>query len=446
MSLYNKSLDKIDRVDHIEKETKKAFLFFLLYLVSFFLHLPSRIPILGAIRMDFLLVGLVSFLILSARKKKRTRIDDASRYLLIILGYSVLSVPFVEWPGSVLNNGVVEFIKAAIFYFFTVSLVVSEGRLKLVVCVFVVCNLIRVIEPLYLNVAHGYLGSVTHLGGGEFAGRLSGAPSDVVNPNGLAFIIATIFPFIHYVFSPISNKTLLLYMILTPLLIYTMGLTLSRSGLLALAIIAIGIWGKSKNKFRLFVFGFVGLIFVVSNLSEIQKDRYLSLVSDETRQSASAEGRIEGWSQDFKVAMNKPIFGHGLGTSREANWNVAGKDQISHILWVEIWQEIGLIGLTLFSLYLHAMIKNFREAGALIRRHLAPNEFLYRANQAMQVWLLMNLLFSLASYGLKSYEWYFFGGLSVVLLRAVKEKIVHKQRLENKEGKIYHSNRFKLSR
>ena len=33
---------------------------------------------------------------------------------------------------------------------------------------------------------------------------------------------------------------------------------------------------------------------------------------------------------------------------------------------------------------------------------------------SMQVWLFMNLIFSFASYGLSSYEWYLFGGLSVV--------------------------------
>lgn len=38
----------------------------------------------------------------------------------------------------------------------------------------------------------------------------------------------------------------------------------------------------------------------------------------------------------------------------------------------------------------------------------------------MQVWLLMNILFSFASYGLSSYEWYLFGGLSVVTARLAK--------------------------
>lgn len=407
----------------IDDQTKLAFWLYLLYLISFFLRLPARLPALGAISFDFLLVGLIVFLILGAKATKGAKLDIASKYLLAIFVYSIITLPLVEWPGSVVNNGMVAFIKGAIFYFFTVNLVSNIKRLKSVIFVFVLCNLIRILEPLLLNITSGYLGSSTYIGSGEFAGRLAGAPSDTINPNGLAFVIATVIPFLHFVFAPINKKTYALYLLLIPILIYTMILTMSRSGVLALAIIAVGIWLKSSHKAALMILGALGLVVISMSLNEVQRDRYLSLVSSDARQSASAEGRIEGWFSDFKVAMNRPVIGHGLGTSREANWNVAGKDQISHILWAEIWQEIGLVGLVLFILYLKAMVGNFINAGKLVRDRLAENDFLHRSIQAMQVWLLMNLLFSFASYGLKSYEWYLFGGLSVVIFKCAQTKI-----------------------
>ena len=46
-----------------------------------------------------------------------------------------------------------------------------------------------------------------------------------------------------------------------------------------------------------------------------------------------------------------------------------------------------------------------------------PDPYLVRLVDAMQTWLLMNTLFSFASYGLSSYEWYLFAGLSVVVRR-----------------------------
>ncbi|MFO7528767.1 MAG: O-antigen ligase family protein [Marinobacter sp.] len=430
-----------------EKDTQVAFVLFSLYLVSFFLRLPARMPVLGEIRFDLILVAAISYFILTAKSTKTTRLDSASQYLLAIFVYSIVTLPLVEWPGSVINNGMVAFIKGAIFYFFTINLVVNSARLKIILSIFVGCNLLRIIEPLLLNITTGYLGSTTHLGGGDFAGRLAGAPADVINPNGLAFVIATVIPFLHYVFAPTNKKAFFIYLLLVPLLLYTMGLTLSRSGILALAIIAFGIWWKSTHKFLLLLLGTIGLTVIFLNLTDVQKDRYLSIVSDDTRQSYSAQGRIEGWAEDFKVALNRPIIGHGLGTSREANWNVAGKDQISHILWMEIWQEIGLIGLVLFILYLSAMIRNFREASKLIKGRLSSDDFLYRSCQAMQVWLLMNLLFSLASYGLKSYEWYLFGGLSVVLLKAVQSRVSESNIGEDhKKISAESSRRFGLAR
>ncbi|MBD3640946.1 MAG: O-antigen ligase family protein [Marinobacter sp.] len=430
----------------IEPNTRFSFALYLVYLVSFFLHIPARIPFLGLIRFDLLLVASIVLSILSSNVGRRTELATSSKYLLLLIAYAVFSLPLVEWPGSVIGGGFEAFVKGIIFYFFTVFLVKDVNRLKILLIIFVACNLIRIIEPLVLNLTTGYLGSRTHLGYGEFAGRLSGAPSDVINPNGLAFVIASVFPFLHYVYAPTNKKTFLIYLILVPMLIYTMSLTLSRSGVVALAIIAFGIWLKSKRKVLVIFLCSLGLVLTFFSLNDIQKDRYLSIVSSDAKQSASAEGRIEGWFSDFRVAMNRPIFGHGLGSSREANWNVAGKDQISHILWAEVWQEVGLIGLIIFILYLKSMISNFLKAGKLVKANLDSGDFLYRCVQAMQVWLLMNLLFSLASYGLKSYEWYLFGGLSVVILNLVMVRIYNSQSADHRDLSVHESvGRFSLA-
>ena len=42
----------------------------------------------------------------------------------------------------------------------------------------------------------------------------------------------------------------------------------------------------------------------------------------------------------------------------------------------------------------------------------------------MQIWLIMNFLFSFASYGLSSYEWYLFAGFSVVMQRLAERNSV----------------------
>ena len=126
------------------------------------------------------------------------------------------------------------------------------------------------------------------------------------------------------------------------------------------------------------------------------------------------EGRIEGVKADFRVAFRRPLFGHGLGTAKGANYNFRGDAHLAHNLYAEVAQELGFGGLLIFLLLIKSIISNFMGALKEIKGRVGNNKFLFELNNAMQVWLGMNILFSFASYGLSSYEWYLFGGLSVV--------------------------------
>src|SRR5262249_35292679 len=151
-------------------------------------------------------------------KRSRTAID---KWLLILLVYSILTVPFVEWPGSVIKVGLPNFIKAIVFYYFTIAFVKTERDLKLLIVVFLAGQVFRVLEPLYLNVTQGYFGSQASMAGGtESLDRLSGGPYDVVNPNGLAFIICTALSLLYFLMSRSSWKLRILLLPIAALLLY----------------------------------------------------------------------------------------------------------------------------------------------------------------------------------------------------------------------------------
>lgn len=403
--------------EHVKalEETRIAFIIYMIYMVSFFIRLPARISILGIIRFDLILVATIFALTLMVRSGDNTELK-ISKYLKFLLMYSILVLPLVSWPGSVLNTGIPNFVKAIIFFFFTYKLVINEERLKLVVYIFIFCNTFRILEPLYLNVTQGYWGSFTSFGWNQ-VNRLSGAPSDTINANGLAFVIASVLPFYHYLFGTQGFLKKIVYWSMLPLLLYTMSLTLSRSGLLAIVIIYGVVFLKSKKKSLFVILGFIGTLGFIASLNDFQKDRYLSLISDDTESSASADGRISGLRRDFIVGLHKPIFGHGLGTSREANWNIGRNDQPAHNLWVETFQELGFIGFIIFILYVKEIYKGFQNTNRSIMQNKEASTFLQCCLPAMQVWLAMNFLFSFASYGLSSYEWYLFGGFSAILTK-----------------------------
>lgn len=420
-------MKKHSTTEELLSQTKLPYYLFLIYMCSFFLRIPARLSFLGAIRFDLLLVLLIFAMLFKVEPPAKTNVAKNARLLVI---YSILVIPVVTWPGTAAFQGVPALIKSVIFFFFTYKLVINEDRLKTVVYLFIGLNTLRVIEPLYLNLAHGYWGSRTSFGWEQIE-RLAGSPYDVINSNGLAFVIASILPFFHYLFATGNWKRKLIYISVLPIFLYTMSLTLSRSGLLAIFMIYGIVFLQSSRKGLIIMLGTIALIVSFLSLNEHQKDRYLSIVDSDTQSSASAEGRLDGWTTDFLVAMKSPIFGHGLGASAEANWNYAGATNKSHNLWLEVLQELGGIGLILFIRYSVSIFQGFKQAKSVFEKTSGQSSFMHSCVLAMNTWLYMNLLFSLASYGLTSYEWYLFGAFSAIVL-TISEKT--KQQLENENN------------
>lgn len=385
--------------------------------MSWFLHLPSRFEALGAVRFDLILVIIMSATIMLSNNSKHTcdiKSTDTNKLLTIIIIFIVFTLPFVEWPGSVLRYGAVTFIKALVFYYFTVYFVTSEIKLKYLISVFLACQFFRILEPLYLHLTQGYWGDVASMEGWEFMDRLSGAPSDVINPNGLAFVILTVIPFLYYL-ADASKIVRLLAFILIPMSIYALTLTGSRSGVLGLLIVFIVIIIKSNQKLILTSVLLISCLMIFSHLGSNFQDRYLSLFTSNTRNEATKVGRIEGVKRDIIVALRRPIFGHGLGTSKEVNGNFGKYAKLSHNLYAEISQELGFVGLVIFLLFVKSIIVNYKINSIKILKQTGSTQFIKSINDGMQVWLYMNIIFSLASYGLSGYQWYLFAGLSVAL-------------------------------
>ena len=398
---------------------------YLVFMTSWFLHLPARLEFLGTIRFDLLLVCLLAAFAFAKPRSAAGSTSEADKVLRVLIAYAIVTVPLVYWPGSVVKSGLPNFIKAIVFFYFTIAFVRTEADLKKLVLVFVALQTLRILEPLYLNIMYGYWGSKASMANWESLERLSGAPSDVINPNGLAFLVCTVLPFLYFMAGR-SFMTRVAAALAALLCIYALALTGSRSGIVGLAVVMLGIVAKSKSPggfvaasiFGL-VAGGVGFLFLDPDL----QDRYLSVVGLGEKNAGTLDERLEGMTTQLGVLMHRPIFGHGLGTSAEANGNFstsgpyAGWEMPAHNLYLEIGQELGVFGIIIFLFFIKAIFAGFAQSRRACMHHQVTGELLPKMIDAMQVWLWMNLVFSFASYGLSSYEWYLFGGLSVVLQR-----------------------------
>ena len=405
--------------------TDGVFWLYLYFLVDFFLHLSQRIPGYNVLRPTLLLVALIGGFLFLQKDLIRDRTDDPIfKAVLVLLAYMVISWPLVEYQGSVLRDNLPDFVKAIVFLFFTALIIDTKYRLKLFLLVFVGCQVIRILEPLYMNLTEGYWGGGTHIGKGEFADRLAGAPSDVINPNELAFVIATATPFLHYLLFTGRWKAKVLYLILAPCLIYALILTMSRGGFLALLVVGWFIFKGSSHKLMLVLVAIGIGIGGWSVMNPIQKDRYLSLFVDDAQGSASASGRLGGMIAEFKLGFNRPIFGHGVGTTPEVKANTWGSKQASHNMYGELLIEIGIVGFVLFVRYIIQIYRRFMRNRDIIKNmeDNPENAFYLNLNRALIALFWMYAIYSLNYWGLSQYYWYLFGGMAIAFGHVLRQE------------------------
>jgi putative inorganic carbon (HCO3(-)) transporter len=397
------------------------FYIYLVLIVSIFLHLPSRIPALGAIRFDLLLYTILAVgAAVQALKITPRPSEEITRKLLLLLAYIVLSLPLVKWPGSVLRDNFLEYAKVVVFFFFTLSYVTSQKRLKLFMLVFLGCQVFRGLEPAYLHLTTGYWGSTAHslVGGGlTTLDRLSGAPHDIVNPNQLAWVIVNTVPFLYFLaWRSNSNLLRLTGVGVACLLLYPLFLTGSRSGLIILIVVILAILVMEGLKPKVIVAAAIilvpGAMFITNQLSFDLAQRYLSIIDKNAVGADTFNSRISGAVTVFRHMTIRAVFGHGLGTSRETNANMIGRSNLTHNMYLEAIQEIGVVGLAILLGYIYAIWRSLGDLGNRMTQAGMRDTGLQRLALALKAWIPMELVYCLACFALNHWEWYLFGGVA----------------------------------
>lgn len=388
-----------------------TFFLFMLYQLDFFLHISGRIPGAGVLRPTLVMFAIITFLLILQREKIKWRLDQPifkvfSAFLIMIF----LTLPFVKFPGSVLRENFVIFLKAIVFMYFAALILDSEKRLKISLVIFVGCQVLRVLEPLFLNITQGYWGDATYLGGKEFANRLAGAPHDVINPNELGFVIVTAIPFLHYFLLSKGWLIKLFYLGILALLLYALILTMSRGAFLALLVVAWFVFKESKHKIVLIIAGIAIVLTAWSVMDDNQKDRYTSLVSSDAKQSGTAEGRLTGMVNEFKLGLERPIFGFGLGTTAEAKFNTFGRSKASHNMYAEVLIETGIVGLIMF---LRFVLSIRRQLNSCLNRQHEMSEFFTTLFKVLKIVFWMFAVYSVNYWGLSQYYWYNLAGIVI---------------------------------
>jgi O-antigen ligase len=399
-----------------------AFYFFCAFIVSYFTRITARVGFLGSIHFDLILAALTAAAIAFGATRHQgssAKLDPVARQLWILLAYILMTIPFVEWPGSVIHN-LEGYAKSLCFFFFVVATVDTTRKLRILVTVYAATQVFRVLEPLGMHLRSGYWGSFTSLGNWEYMDRLSGSPYDIINPNGLGFVIIMALPLVYLIVRPDTAARRVLFGCLVAAMSYALVLSASRSGFLGLVFLGVlSIW-RSKHRAAYLTAGIIVAVVGLGLMSSLQRERYVSIFSHSAKGGATAEARITGVIGDFKVSLRRPLFGHGLGTSREANANFRGEDLPSHNLYTEVAEELGYVGLVLLLMLIWSFLKACWTAQRLLSAAPLTEprlRFLHDVAGTLVVVVAVDLFFIFAAFGFSEPYWYFFGGLSVVTAR-----------------------------
>jgi putative inorganic carbon (hco3(-)) transporter len=394
------------------------------FMIFTFLNIPNRAQFIGLLHPTVIFIGMLFIMVLAHGEAVKDRLaSSGARWVMRLVLYILITLPLVQFPGSIIHKNFESFTKWAIFFILISAFADTEKRLKIISLTFLFCTVFRVLEPLYLHVFQGYWGSITYWNqGADSMNRLAGSPADSVNGNGLAFLCVSTLPFLHFWAmcrgAPFIRK--LIYCALAPAIIYALVLTASRSGMIGLALVVFGIIFFAKRKTVGVVLVVCAIAWAIPHLNANQVDRYASLVDSSAHQAGGVQGRINGITSNLVLWSKHPLFGFGLGTSGEASWQVQGDSHLAHDLYAETLIELGLGGFIIMMSYLvsigkvtTSMVKSIKKTGD----SLPDGHVLLWLPKALFVWTIMCYVFSIASYGLSEYQWYLVGGLSMVCYR-----------------------------
>jgi len=406
------------------------FIGLLAYLIIYYSQIGSRIPALGAVRLEFIVGAVVcSLMCFKVAASSESFSENTLNVLcLTFLGVVALGVPFALVRAVALDSFII-FAKSLLIYFMIVAAVDSEKKLRMFLYVYIIMSSLLFVEP--------FLFSLQGLGFRYNNGmmRLYGVAGFFAHPNSLGAITSSIFPFLYALMhserSPIRR---FLIFLLFPIGLRVIMLTQSRTAFVGVMVFVALLWLHHERKLlsSVMLLVFLSAAFLLAPSQTITRFATLSNMSsmlefsdplDTTMVSeyGSMGSRWRLLLRSLHVFMEHPVFGVGIGNYVVESLRVFGAWTPTHNLYTEILAELGIIGFVLFISIIVLTFRNLRTAKKQLFKIEPEESFKQQIIWAVWAFLVMRLVVGFFGHDLLNNYWWVGGGLSVVLLRLAKE-------------------------
>lgn len=330
----------------------------ILYLAS--LMMPSlgiKISSIGTLKVSMIISYFIIFIFHNSKVNLRNFIP----ILLILTAYLLTFLWSVSYSNSIIGAiGIIQLI----IYSFSFLLIINHYNRS----IFIKLLLSSIVIVCVFSIIYYILGIITYNGDYSENAKNLGIMIDrsmirakgfTDDPNifslyvGICLIISAL--------NPIKkNKNFILF-----LLLITFLLTLSRGGIIAM-IIAISattivkLFLSPQQEIKKVILVLLIIILAVAYII-LFNDTLLNIIVKRLNNINSASGRFELWSLAFKAFHERPIFGHGIFTTKYIFEQILGKPAYTHNTFIELLLEGGsylIFSFAAFLFYLLTQIFN----------------------------------------------------------------------------------------
>jgi probable O-glycosylation ligase (exosortase A-associated) len=395
----------------------RPFLGLLLYTVLYMWRPGEVYPLLSRLHAERV-VGVLALVGMCLRQYHITGrlFLDRSRQthlLLLVLLASVISVPFAYWrTGAV--TALVSFLRLLAWYLLVVHLVDTRLRLRIYLSVYLLA-----ICKIAVDTCRAYVaGDVMLAQGIERAVGQTNAGGD---PNSLAATMAATIPILLLLSVNVRRRWLRpLPVLAAVLLVITMALTGSRSGLLGFFAALLVLWWRCRRRLLVAMTGVAILLSGYTLLPLQYRLRYSTIGSSAL--DSSSRGRLDAWRKGIQMILDRPLTGvgigcfgtaHALGYSSESrqNWLQA------HSLYVQVPAELGLLGAFAFFLFLYEILR-LNHMAARYQHSVHPSwHFEQAVLGGLAAGVAALLVAGVFGHSFLRYTWYVYGALGLVVAR-----------------------------
>lgn len=223
-------------------------------------------------------------------------------------------------------------------------------------------------------------GLFTLISGGH--NHVFGPPSSMLADNNqLGVGLVMVLPILNYLRLSSASRSIRIGLFMSSVLTLAAILgTYSRGAYIALAVLAVAFWFRTKNKFIYPIVGMVALIPLLMSMPSSFYERVASIQQYST--DASFQARLNSWWVAYRYAMDHAPFGAGFyGLNLLGVWShyIPGEVHAAHSIYFQVLGEQGVIGLVL---YLIAILLAFLNLRAVRRQVRAKSDFLWAGELA----------------------------------------------------------------